>query len=261
MNLRKKLLVITLVVAIFSTLWTGFVVAAPTKVEISVRTNFGNFSISIPVDTSADKLADEIYQQALAQIGPNLSKQYGSQLGQAIVQSIARQLAPQVKQILDRQPTPKPDPKPEPKPDPKPDPKPEPKPDPEPAGLTADEAQMLKLINQERVQRGLKPLSVDLAVTAEARKKSQDMITNNYFGHTSPTYGSPFTQLSRAGISYRAAGENLAGAPTVDRAHTALMNSPGHRANILNASYTHVGIGIIDGGPYGKMYTQMFIQK
>ena len=91
---------------------------------------------------------------------------------------------------------------------------------------------MLELVNRERQQRGLSPLEVDLAVTAEARKKSQDMIDKNYFGHTSPTYGSPFQQLSQAGISYRAAGENLAGAPSVDRAHTSLMNSSGHRANI-----------------------------
>ena len=92
-----------------------------------------------------------------------------------------------------------------------------------------------------------------------SRKKSKDMIDKNYFGHTSPTYGSPFDALKNNGVSYRYAGENLAGAPTVERAHSGLMNSPGHRANILNPNFTHVGIGIVDGGPYGNLYTQTFI--
>lgn len=93
-----------------------------------------------------------------------------------------------------------------------------------------------------------------------ARLKSKDLIAQNYFAHQSPTYGSPFEMMQKAGITYYYAGENLAGAPTVARAHTSLMNSPGHRANILNPNFTHLGIGIIDGGPYGKMHTQMFIQ-
>ncbi len=76
-----------------------------------------------------------------------------------------------------------------------------------------------------------------------------------------PPMAAPSSSSPGRGISYRAAGENLAGAPTVERAHTSLMNSSGHRANILNPRYTHVGIGIVDGGPYGKMFTQMFIQK
>ena len=85
------------------------------------------------------------------------------------------------------------------------------------------------------------------------------MIDKYFFGHTSPTYGTPFDALKINGITYRYAGENLAGAPTVVRAHTGLMNSPGHRANILTPNFTHIGIGIVDGGPYGKMYTQTFI--
>ena len=79
------------------------------------------------------------------------------------------------------------------------------------------------------------------------------------FNHTSPTYGSPFDVLKANGIAYRYAGENIAGAPTVERAHNALMQSPGHRANILNPNYNYIGIGIVDGGRYGKMYTQTFI--
>lgn len=118
---------------------------------------------------------------------------------------------------------------------------------------------MLSLINQERAKAGLSPLTADMRLVELARKKSLDMIQNNYFGHVSPTYGSPFDMLKAAGISYRAAGENIAGAPTVARAHALLMASQGHRANILSSSYNRVGIGIVDGGPYGKMFTQLFI--
>jgi uncharacterized YkwD family protein len=126
-------------------------------------------------------------------------------------------------------------------------------------GLTADEGKMLELVNQERQKLGLKPLKIDMRLVDLSRKKSKDMIDKNYFGHTSPTYGTPFDALKNNGISYRYAGENLAGAPTVERAHSGLMNSPGHRANILNPNFTHIGIGVVEGGPYGKMFTQTFI--
>jgi uncharacterized YkwD family protein len=155
-------------------------------------------------------------------------------------------------------PTPTPTPQPTPTPEPKPEPTPQPEPTPTP-GLTADEQRMVDLINQERAKAGLAPLTVDLRLVDLARKKSQDMITNNYFSHTSPTYGDPFKMMTAAGISYRTAGENLAGARTVDQAHSALMNSAGHRQNILSPSYNKVGVGIATGGPYGSMYTQLFI--
>jgi len=145
---------------------------------------------------------------------------------------------------------------PAPQPTPKPEPQPEPTPTP---GLTADEQKMVDLINQERAKAGLAPLAVDLGLVDLARRKSQDMIANNYFSHTSPTYGDPFQMMTAAGISYRSAGENLAGARTVDQAHSALMNSAGHRQNILSPTYNKVGVGIATGGPYGSMYTQLFI--
>ena len=148
---------------------------------------------------------------------------------------------------------------PEPAPEPEPEPIPEP-PVSEPNSiLSADEMQMWQLINGEREKAGLKPLQIHEELVNLARLKSEDMVKLGYFSHQSPTYGSPFEMITKAGITYRTAGENIAGAPTVSRAHQALMNSPGHRANILNASFTHVGIGIVDGGPYGKMYTQIFI--
>jgi|GEM_PF-904010 len=127
--------------------------------------------------------------------------------------------------------------------------------------MTAEERKMLSLVNKERTQRGLEPLEVDMRLVRLARKKSRDMIQNNYFSHRSPTYGLPFDMLRNAGIRYRTAGENLAGNSTVTRAHTALMNSTGHRRNILKSDYTKIGIGIIDGGPYGKMFTQLFMDE
>ncbi|PHJ38896.1 serine protease [Desulforamulus profundi] len=123
---------------------------------------------------------------------------------------------------------------------------------------SADEQAMLNLINKERAAKGLKPLSMDSKLTQIARAKAKDMIDNNYFSHQSPTYGSPFDMMKNNGITYRYAGENLAGAPDVNTAHTNLMNSSGHRANILSDKYTKVGIGVVSGGPYGKMYVQEF---
>ena len=136
-----------------------------------------------------------------------------------------------------------------------------PAPAPPVSGLTQAEQQMLNLVNQERTGRGLRSLQADLELTRLARLKSQDMINLNYFAHQSPTYGSPFDMMRAAGVTYRTAGENLAGAASVERAHTALMNSPGHRANILNPNYTHIGIGAITGGRYGMMFTQMFVGR
>lgn len=122
------------------------------------------------------------------------------------------------------------------------------------------EWQMLDLVNQERAKVGAPPLKMDQKLVEVARIKSQDMIDNNYFAHTSPTYGDPFQMMRSFGIDYIRAGENLAGNPSLTGAHTALMNSPGHRANILNAEYTHMGIGVVKGGRYGMMITQLFIR-
>lgn len=128
-------------------------------------------------------------------------------------------------------------------------------------GLTADEQQMLNLVNKERTSCGLRPLQLDMDLVKIARLKSKDMIDNNYFSHQSPTYGSPFDMMASFGIPYRTAGENIAGSWSVEDAHRNLMNSDGHRKNILNPNFTHIGIGIVDGGPYGKMFTQMFVGR
>ncbi|WP_338025775.1 CAP domain-containing protein [Clostridium rhizosphaerae] len=127
--------------------------------------------------------------------------------------------------------------------------------------LTAQEQQMLNLVNQARAQNNVPPLQIDMQVTNVARIKAQDMIDNNYFSHNSPKYGSPFDMMKSFGVSYVQAGENIAGNQTVPNAENALMNSPGHRKNILNPAYTHIGIGIKSGGPYGNMFSQMFVSK
>ena len=118
---------------------------------------------------------------------------------------------------------------------------------------------MVDLVNAERAKVGLKALIVDSKLTNMARVKSQDMITNNYFSHYSPKYGSPFDMMKTFGISYRTAGENIAMNQSMESAHTALMNSEGHRANILGASYTKIGIGIVKDSRGYLYITQDFI--
>ena len=125
--------------------------------------------------------------------------------------------------------------------------------------LTSDEWEVFNLINQQRSQNGLSPLKIDYEVQRVARIKAQDMVNNNYFSHTSPTYGSPFNMLNNFKVSYRTAGENIAGNSSNSAAVTAWMNSSGHKANILNSSFNYTGIGVINGSKYGKIYVQMFI--
>ncbi|MDD3481111.1 MAG: CvpA family protein, partial [Patescibacteria group bacterium] len=122
---------------------------------------------------------------------------------------------------------------------------------------TAEE-KMLELVNEERTSRGLKALVMDEKLRELARAHSKDMFTRGYFAHKNPDGEDPFDRMDRYEIEYRVAGENLALAPNVDLAHDGLMNSPGHRANILTDEYGHVGIGCIDGGAYGKMFSQEF---
>lgn len=120
------------------------------------------------------------------------------------------------------------------------------------------EARMLVLVNEERTARGLKPLVTDPEMTQVARAHSRDMFARGYFAHYTPEGIDPFQRMDKAGVKYRAAGENLALAKTVEMAHRNLMNSPGHKANILNPLYGRLGIGILDGGYYGLMISQEF---
>jgi len=127
--------------------------------------------------------------------------------------------------------------------------------------LTADEQYMLNLVNKERRANGLKALEIDPKLTFMARRYGQEMITHDFFSHDSPISGSLLDRVLASGVSdgWLLAGENLAGAPSVEAAFKGLMGSPTHKANMLEAEYTHVGIGSVDGGPYGKMFAQEFI--
>jgi uncharacterized protein YkwD len=120
------------------------------------------------------------------------------------------------------------------------------------------EAQMLEMINEERRKHGLNGLKPDPEMTIVARKHSRDMFERGYFSHTNPEGKSPFDRMREDGVTFLSAGENLALAKTLSIAHTGLMNSPGHRANILHPSYGRVGIGVLDGGRRGLMITQNF---
>ncbi len=120
------------------------------------------------------------------------------------------------------------------------------------------EYKMFELVNSEREKEGLKKLSYDPALVPVARLHSKDMFARGYFSHYSPEGKTVADRLKGNKIRYLAAGENLALAPTLNMAHTGLMNSPGHRANILHKSYGKIGIGIVDGGIRGIMVTQIF---
>lgn len=120
------------------------------------------------------------------------------------------------------------------------------------------ENEMLQLVNAERATLGLLPLKADTKLQLVAREHSADMFERSYFSHVSPEGLSPFDRIKRSEIPFITAGENLANAPTLLIAHEGLMNSPGHRANILRSTFSRVGIGILDGGRHGLMVTQKF---
>ena len=124
------------------------------------------------------------------------------------------------------------------------------------SSVSSYESEVIRLVNEIRQKNGLAPLIQDWQLSRVARYKSQDMRDLGYFSHTSPIYGSPFNMMKSFGISYKTAGENIAKGYSSPRAVVdAWMNSPGHRANILNSSYTHIGVGYVASGNY---WTQMF---
>ena len=119
------------------------------------------------------------------------------------------------------------------------------------------ESEVIRLVNEVRRENGLKALTANWELSRVGRYKSQDMLNKGYFSHTSPTYGTPFQMIKAFGLSFRTAGENIArGYPTPQAVVNGWMNSSGHRANILNASYTQIGVGYVAQGNY---WTQMFI--
>ena len=120
------------------------------------------------------------------------------------------------------------------------------------------EQQMLDLVNQERQAAGLPPVAPDPELTEVARKHSADMFARGYFAHDTPEGLTPFDRMRAANVRFLTAGENLALAPTITVAHNGLMNSPGHRANILRPQFGRLGIGVMDGGMRGLMVSQEF---
>lgn len=129
----------------------------------------------------------------------------------------------------------------------------------EEAALHAFEQEVFALTNEERVKNGLEPFEIHLELSNVAKEKSRDISVNNYFAHNSPTYGSPFDMMQAFGIDYRTAGENIAqGQTSPAEVVNAWMNSPGHRANILNSNFTHIGLGYIENK---NVWTQQFIGR
>ncbi len=132
-----------------------------------------------------------------------------------------------------------------------------------PKGLTVStvptsEMQMLALVNQERAAHALRPLEMDEQLRAVARAHSAEMFELSFFAHVSPRTGSPIDRLTAARVRFLLTGENLAYQSDVVTAHRELMDSPGHRRNVLSPLYERIGIGVVDGGSYGHMYTQEF---
>ncbi|HLU21737.1 MAG TPA: CAP domain-containing protein [Bacillaceae bacterium] len=126
-------------------------------------------------------------------------------------------------------------------------------------GVNKYVATVIRLTNEERSKAGLPALKADSALNNVADVKAQDMYEKGYFSHTSPTYGSPFDMMRDFGISYSAAGENIAqGQKSPEEVVKAWMNSEGHRKNILDNKYTHIGVGYEQGG---NQWVQMFIKK
>lgn len=129
-------------------------------------------------------------------------------------------------------------------------------------GVKALETKLADLVNKERVKNGLVPLKYVADISDVARVKSQDMVKHDYFSHTSPVYGSPFKMMEAFGVSYLAAGENIAGGVrTAEAAMTSLMDCPGYKNNILNPVFTQMGIGaaILPGGTY--YFTQLLVRR
>ena len=129
-------------------------------------------------------------------------------------------------------------------------------------GFSKEQVEVLNLVNKERKANGLKPLTLNKELSNVANIKSRDMIEKGYFDHTSPTYGSPFDMMKKFNISYNTAGENIAmGQKTPSEVMNSWMNSSGHRANILNSTYTELGVGIQKDSNGTIYWTQMFIGR
>ena len=129
------------------------------------------------------------------------------------------------------------------------------------SNLSANAQEVIKLVNKERNAAGLSALAENSRLSEVAQAKAEDMMKNGYFSHISPTYGSPFEMMKTFGITYRSAGANIAkGQKTPAAVMNGWMNSSGHRANILNASYEQIGVGFCKDSSGVTYWVQMFIR-
>ncbi|MFC2947698.1 CAP domain-containing protein [Virgibacillus sediminis] len=131
-----------------------------------------------------------------------------------------------------------------------------------PDGDMAMMMEITDLVNEKRTEEGLAPLTPDTDMDNLALIKAKDMADNDYFDHVSPTLGTPFDLLTAGGIEYTSAGENIAAGRTIaEEVMERWMNSPGHRQNIMNPAYTHIGVGVYHGGNYGSYQVQLFTKQ
>ena len=127
--------------------------------------------------------------------------------------------------------------------------------------LTQDEKEVFEAINEKRKEAGVNLLQIDDDLQNVCRLKAQEMVEKEYFSHQSPTYGTPFEMLKKEQISYKVAGENIAGNLDNKKAVDAWMNSESHKANIINTSYNYTGIAVVNSPKYGKIYVQIFVGR
>jgi len=130
-----------------------------------------------------------------------------------------------------------------------------------PDTIGKEEKTLLDILNTARKDAGLDPLKVDTSLQKVAQIKAKDLAENDYFDHKSPSYGSPFDLMRRSGIDFKSAGENLSGNESAKAAAEAWIKNNNHSANILNANFKYVGIGIADDEKYGKVFVTEFIEK
>ena len=123
------------------------------------------------------------------------------------------------------------------------------------------EQTLFRLLNEDRARHGLPALVLDDELSRIARIKSQDMVDNRYFAHTSPTYGNVRSMLTSFGVSYRSAGENIARSRSVYHSNAAFLSSEGHRRNMLSSTYTHVGIGVVVNAYGFVTVTEIFVRR
>ena len=128
-------------------------------------------------------------------------------------------------------------------------------------GYTENEQEFFKLINNEREKNNLPHLEIDEDLQNAARLKAEDLVKNNYFSHTSPTYGTLYEMLEQNGIKYKVASENIAGNSSITGAVSALMNSDSHKSNILSNKFNYTGVAVVNSATYGKILVQLFIGK